>query len=70
MISPSFALLLWLDPTRAGSQIAHSLDKAGDKEGIIVMLFMHRKHEVVEYFAAGNRGVISQYGMDEPGAVL
>jgi len=36
----------------AGCHIAHSPDKACDEEGIVVVLFMNRENQVVEYFAA------------------
>jgi len=34
------------------------------------MLFMDRENKVIEYFAAGNSGVIPQYRMDKPCTVF
>jgi hypothetical protein len=52
------------------SQVGESLDQGSDEKGIVMMLLMDRKDEVVEDLAAGDRGVVPQYRMNKPGAVF
>src|SRR5512137_453672 len=54
----------------AGSHVALPHYHRCDEKGIVVMLFMCRKYEVIQDFTAGYGGIVAQERVDKPGPVF
>src|SRR5262245_58076349 len=54
----------------ARRHVALAQHKRGAQEGIVVVLFVCREYQRVQYLAAGYRRIIGEIRVDEPGAVF